>query len=454
MSLQIDPCPAARGASFPALPIDTFRIALLAALLLLSVAFAHRPARADEVTGYDPAEMQSGEITDVTIQGSGFGRSRGEKCVWYGHDHDRIGRPSILAWSNTAVQVRMRGRISPRTYWLAIHRPRDNGDCVDLRSNLLETFRVTEAPVVPDDGGAGAGAAAPRDLAIVGVTPGIGTPVAPQAGRIDARIRVRNRGTQAQTFALTDGRPRIRRGPLGGEVRGGIETTPSTRLASGAEAEIPMAFDVGGDQDAFTRRRVWLVSPGAIPVPFVDANGRDNEVTIWYRLQASAYVVKARVTKIRVEDDCDNVSPGEWIFRFSGRIRGREGAPADQARWPRGYVTTIDSGDEVMNHVLNLTIHGVRENETLVLEMHAMDCDAALWGDYLVSIFSGIEDICNGQEEPQELSGSHDFPGQVTLVLTPAQWRAGGTFGGWSGRGDCGSNAYHVNVEVSSSADF
>jgi hypothetical protein len=108
----------------------------------------------------------------------------------------------------------------------------------------------------------------------------------------------------------------------------------------------------------------------------------------------------------------------------------------------------------VRNHVLNLTIHGVRENESVILQMHAMDCDAALLGDFLVSIFSGIEDICNGQEEPQELSGSHDFPGQVLWVLTPDQWRRGGTLGGWSGRGDCGSNTYHADIVVSSAPDY
>ena len=282
MSTRIDPRPAAGDPTSPVHPTDTLSFAFLAALLLLLVAFASRPARADEVTGYDPAEMQSGDVTDVRIRGSGFGRTQGEKCVWYGHDHLRIGRPAIQSWSSTAVKVRMRGRIPPRTYWLAIHRPRAGGDCVDLRSNLLETFRVTEAPVVPDDGGAGA--AVPRDLAIVGVTPGIGTEVAPEGGRINATIRVRNRGTREQTFALTDGRPRIHQGPLGGQVREGIETTPSTRLAPGAEIEIPMFFSVGGDQDGFFRKRVWIVTPGAFPMPFIDGNARNNEVTVWYRM--------------------------------------------------------------------------------------------------------------------------------------------------------------------------
>jgi len=280
MSMPIDPCPAARDAASPGHPTDTLRIALLASLLLLSVAFASRPARADEVTGYDPAEMQSGDVTDVTIEGSGFGRTRGEKCVWYGHDHLRIGRPAILSWSSTAVKVRMRGRINPRTYWLAIHRPREGGDCVDLRSNLLETFRVTEAPADPEQ----EGAAGNRDLGIVGATPGIGTNVTPIRGKIDVVFKVRNLGAAAQTFALTDGRPRIHRGPFGAEVREGIETTPSTRLAPGAEVDVPMSFPVGGDQDGFFRKRVWIVIPGALPVPFLDGNARNNEVTVWYRM--------------------------------------------------------------------------------------------------------------------------------------------------------------------------
>lgn len=439
----------------PASPSEASRrglrvILLAAALLALSASAA--PA-AMVVTGYNPARMDSGTAAEVTIQGRGFGQERRDRCVWYGEGVRRIRRAALLSWSGRAVAVRMPATAEPGTYWIAIFGP-SHGDCVDPKSNYLETFVVRERRPEFPDGGGGRGADR-RDLAIVAVTPGIGTTVTPIRGKIDVTIKVRNRGFEAQTFALTDGRPRVRGGPFGMDIpAGSIETTPSTRLAPGGEAEATISFPVGGDQDAFTRRRVWIVNPGMIPMPFMDETPRDNEATIWYRLQASAYVVKARVEDIRVEDDCDNVSPGEWVFRISGRIRGREGGPTDRSQWPLRAVTTVSSGERLNPMTLNVTLPGVRENESVIMQIHAMDCDAALLGDHLVALFSGIEDICNGEEENQELSGSHDFPGEVLWVLTPAQWRAGGTFGGWSGRGDCGSNAYHADIVVTSAPDF
>jgi hypothetical protein len=218
------------------------------------------------------------------------------------------------------------------------------------------------------------------------------------------------------------------------------------------------------------RRHFYLADkptppPGQFP-KFDDITRGDNVSLVEAPVLPWAYDVTFTLDKIKVRDDCDSVSPGDWkiLFQVFEQPAGAA-APTRAAHVCApscgGIPFNISSGDTKQLGKA-ITMQGVKHDSSISLEVEPVDCDdgfstevdrrGARGGPVGVSI--GVLDCSNSDEEVQESSGNDDRAGLYSIGYGPAAWHDGVAFGGWSGAGDCGNQAFAPSGNITVSPNY
>jgi len=157
------------------------------------------------------------------------------------------------------------------------------------------------------------------------------------------------------------------------------------------------------------------------------------------------YAVTVGVTQIRSYDDCDNLSPGDWVLYFAAKGTDPSGRELKQDKiWPssRGTSQDVDTGRAVAIG-WSADLGELAGDRNLVLVAAGVDCDEDGPRPRWFVEISGLDRGCGGEED-LERSGDHDSLGTLEITLTPAQWTRGGTFeGDTHGGGDCGFHVWY-----------
>lgn len=160
--------------------------------------------------------------------------------------------------------------------------------------------------------------------------------------------------------------------------------------------------------------------------PFRDGNNANNAFRVSFPVERPpTYDVVASLDHMRIRDDCDNVSDGEWIVLF-GITEFRDGASvqSEGSYWPsRNDPGSVSSGTtEILNRSIRLS--GVSEGSMLRVEVSAVDCDgdattglALLLGPWA----SPVE--CAREEDFFEVSGDNDNAGVLFFEMGPDDWQ-------------------------------
>jgi len=145
------------------------------------------------------------------------------------------------------------------------------------------------------------------------------------------------------------------------------------------------------------------------------------------------YAVRVNIPRVLAGDDCDSVSPGDWMltFRAGGVAAGGEAVTREEF-WPsRIESRDVDTGATVRID-RSIDLGEIRGDRPLVLSGGGYDCDSDTW------LPGGLQ--CSGEEFP-EVSGTDDALAGPRLEIAPAEWTRGGTFHGRPG-GGCGFSAW------------
>jgi hypothetical protein len=201
------------------------------------------------------------------------------------------------------------------------------------------------------------------------------------------------------------------------------------------------------------------------PVPFsLDTNPADNSSEVSVPVGPVACMVQVRLQHIKVNDDCDSVSPGDWYLSLSaGRRSGSDETILvsdsdyeDSIVIPSGNPYKIDTGEEVFVGDVegSVNLWSVTSDSTLLVKLSAVDCDSsAPVAGAPGPIFGGKRCCC--EDAADILSGGHDFPGQIVLVLRPGQWYShNGTYVSSGQAHDCGRNAFEADIWIKSFQDL
>jgi len=161
---------------------------------------------------------------------------------------------------------------------------------------------------------------------------------------------------------------------------------------------------------------------------FKDGNNNDH-VRLVSQPVAGSRNVSVQLTDVRVLDDCDNVSAGDWMMHFGVEATGNRGAPVRQCmRRPRsGSSVDVQTGSRF--NVGTVQLQNVSPCSDLTIVVAAVDCDSdTLIGSEPLETWglknSCLTGRCGGEELP-ELSGNHDWVGSIRLVVPAATWTAG-----------------------------
>ena len=144
------------------------------------------------------------------------------------------------------------------------------------------------------------------------------------------------------------------------------------------------------------------------------------------------YSVKTTLKSIRVHDDGDNISKGDWIVIFrTGLIR----VVGPARLWPSSGSNNVDSGSTINPNIALVT--NVLPGEDLYVHLGVIDCDKdTIPLPYFTFDRSGIPDPngpkyrdlnikCSG-EEFGEFSGNNDRASKY-FTLRPDEWRGKST---------------------------
>jgi hypothetical protein len=160
--------------------------------------------------------------------------------------------------------------------------------------------------------------------------------------------------------------------------------------------------------------------------------------------RAERRLVVATVEEIRVHDDCDNVSPGDWALSLQAVESGRP-AQVATALLPSGHFTLNVSTGQRLRPRLQVGLDGVPVTNRVQLSLTGIDCDAdhgwvvpllpfvlftpvGLAETRLPPVPLHLKCDGGGAEEIFEFSGSDDSLGIASVNLTAEEWRRGGTF--------------------------
>ncbi len=140
------------------------------------------------------------------------------------------------------------------------------------------------------------------------------------------------------------------------------------------------------------------------------------------------YAVKILVERVRVHDDCDNVSKGEWALYLQASAEERHGKKiSGGAQWPsNGGAVDVDTGTRFYPAML-ITLMDVKATSDIVLNMTGVDCDEnTIWFSWDYNSFPANFSVKCPDEDFPEASGSNDWMGNAILNLSPQQWQKGG----------------------------
>lgn len=263
--------------------------------------------------------------------------------------------------------------------------------------------------------------------------------------RVPVEVVVRNTGNRTARVRAGAANPRAGRAgePL-------MRFGPVREVAAGATATLPLELLATGNLfrgDRFEPTVFLFQPPGEdeppMGRPFRDRTPDDNE----YRASLSferprTFDVLATLERIRVLDDCDNVSEGDWILHVTlAELRGDVITRKVESYWPEERTPRdVDTGTTIaIDRILRLT--GVRPDSRLLLTVAGVDCDSdtplawpltmpvATLSEGPRSTSTGpaqaymtLNGRCSG-EEIWEASGKHDGLGVHQYVLEPAEWQ-------------------------------
>jgi hypothetical protein len=155
---------------------------------------------------------------------------------------------------------------------------------------------------------------------------------------------------------------------------------------------------------------------------------------------ANALDIDVTLHELKVHDDCDNITAGDWVVGFiAGTQAMRERISLPQLMFPNEHeAVDIDTG-ETLPIRLSHKLTDVGPAESIVAGASAFDCDAnGIFTLFIptpgsvassgLSLFTPRRFDCSGEEEITEVSGSIDMLGDAVIELLPGQWQHGGIF--------------------------
>lgn len=154
--------------------------------------------------------------------------------------------------------------------------------------------------------------------------------------------------------------------------------------------------------------------------------------------------------RIHVRDDCDNISPGDWII-LDKAVQGRDNEV--KSRFPIDDTINVSSGS-TKDITTGLPITVV-DDLPIEYSISAVDCDmdgpisillppSPTWATAVASWV-----LTCGGEEWYELSGhNNDFTGWGNITLTPEEWQSDREFEITTVDGDCGRNAFTATIKI------
>ena len=309
-----------------------------------------------------------------------------------------------------------------RTYEISIPRTR----CLGVQPPNPRTVSLTVQGTSPPPPPPPRGGRAVIALDTVEAIPTARTPGSPAPPAL-IRATVRNRGDAVATFDLVL-EPETRGERISGttrqtvnNLRGGETRTVDFRFRPACSGDrccyrvrierLPAGATVSGPD----RKQTCLPGVSATPAPPPPAPPPQNlEITV-------------EVTSVRVIDDGDNLSKGDWAMWLSVGH-----APPNSDRfnmqtvpWGGGGdipVRNIDTGTTINDPNLRLTTT-VPTDQSLRIAIEVIDCDASglVFSRIVSPRVSANGADCSGEEEFWEQSGGNDYAiGMVTL--SPQEW--------------------------------
>jgi len=150
--------------------------------------------------------------------------------------------------------------------------------------------------------------------------------------------------------------------------------------------------------------------------------------------------VTVTLRELKVHDDCDNVSAGDWFVGFAaGTPSMARSGSLPQSVFPNSNsAVNIDTG-ETLRIGRTIRLADVPRTESVVAGVGALDCDGdsiitltlpGPWGQDTggLSLFRPVQVDCDWEEEEFEWSGDDDALGDAVVELAPGQWQHGGIF--------------------------
>jgi len=198
------------------------------------------------------------------------------------------------------------------------------------------------------------------------------------------------------------------------------------------------------DNGRFYNVRVWINQDRTVPETRYTNNSFEK------RLKARGKKLWVILDRIHVRDDCDRISPGDWIILF-GALQGRSNEV--RGKHPSDGSMDVDSG-ETKNIKMGLPLTVV-DDLPIEIAIAAEDCDMdgpiaflipvpIVWG-----LAIGSWAVTCGGEEWNELSGpNHDFTGWGNLRLSPEEWQSDREFEITTVNGDCGRSAFTATIRI------
>jgi hypothetical protein len=173
----------------------------------------------------------------------------------------------------------------------------------------------------------------------------------------------------------------------------------------------------------------WCVSGNNYKMADGETKFRDEALDLCTH---PGYAVKIYLDRVRVTDDCDNVSKGEWALYLKASAVDRHGKKLSIGKqWPsNGGVMNVDTGARLYPGML-ITLMDVKPTSDIELYMTGVDCDEnTIWFAWDYNSFPADFQVNCPDEDFPEASGSNDWMGDATLKISPQQWQSLGEKGG------------------------
>jgi len=190
------------------------------------------------------------------------------------------------------------------------------------------------------------------------------------------------------------------------------------------------------------------------PLYFMDRDMSNNSLE--KELSFTGLKANIVIDRLRIKDDCDEVSEGDWMFLIT--VRQSTFLEIQRAGT---RVVSVDSGDDIRPRSFVIPIEGILQDEPLNITVNAVDCDmdgpltifynpvGFIW---LPATIASWVITCGG-EEAWELSGQRDIAGAAMFSFTPDEWKTRIMKSSVSTRSvlgpeECGSGAFTVDLHI------